>query len=190
MGSQARTARATTTIPAVVALAASLILATAVLTAPATTWYPWVLTAATACGALFPAVIDARTHTLPNRYTGPLALAAAIQVVAFTIRSADPWQLLWAALAAVVTFLLFSLLAIRDYVGFGDVKYAAALALLATILAGLAAVYLMPVAVLLGAAGRGIRYLLGHRTHKQALGPYILAATVLLMVYGVLATTW
>jgi prepilin signal peptidase PulO-like enzyme (type II secretory pathway) len=173
--------------PLVAILAGSIILAAAVITAPDVAWYPWVLTAATAAAALIPAIIDGRTHKLPNRYTGPLALAAAIQVIAFSIRAGDPWSLLWAGIAAAVTFVLFAAMALRDYVGFGDVKYAAALALAVAITTGLMAIWIMPVAVLLGAGGRGVRYLAGHREHRQALGPYIFAVVIALLIYGAIA---
>lgn len=174
-----------TTLTFAAALTGSAALAVAELLAPGP-WYPWTLVLAVLAGGGFLAIIDARTHTLPNRYTGPLALAGVLQVLAHTISTSDPWQLLWAAVTAAVIFLLFAVLGIWDHVGFGDAKYAAALGVFAAITTGLFAIYIMPAAVLLGAAGRGIRYLAGHRNKRQALGPYILAATIAAMIYGIL----
>lgn len=132
------------------------------------------------------AVYDARTLTLPNRFTGPLAAGAAVQLVTVAMVTYDAWQLAAGLIAAVALFAVYAALGFAGHVGFGDAKFAAGLGLIAAIPAGLAAVYLLPVALLIGGSWRGIRLIMRRPRTPQPHGPALAIATVLVMGAGIL----
>lgn len=148
----------------------------------------WALLAATAIAAAAIAVVDHRTFTLPNRYVGPLAAAGAVQVVATALFTTDVWAAAWPAIAAAVVFITYAVMGMAGWFGFGDAKFAAALALIVALYAGPLAIYLVPLAILTGAARRVIR---GARARKSKLahGPDIAAAAIGIILITQLLTS-
>jgi leader peptidase (prepilin peptidase)/N-methyltransferase len=74
-------------------------------------------------------VIDLEHHRLPDRLVGAGLLGGTVLLGGATTFDRDPSALLRAALAAVITFVLFGVLSVTTGFGFGDTK-------LATVLAG------------------------------------------------------
>lgn len=147
--------------------------------------YSWIaLTCFTAAGAAI-ASVDVRTRRLPNRYTGPYALAALIQAIAVSIRAADAWIFVVAVTAAAVVFLAYVAMGMAGWFGFGDAKFAAATTLFAGIFAGWFAIYLVPLAVLLSAAERAVRMAAGRGRTAHAHGPAIAAAALIVAAVGI-----
>jgi len=185
MTSTARTARATST-PLIVAVAAAasgvLVLAGPQLVS----WrgYLWVLLLVVAAAALHAAVVDVRTMRLPNALTGPLAAAGAVQAAG---------SLLYVGAAAVgptlgaaaVVFVVYALMAAAGWCGFGDAKFAGALVLFVGLYVGLLAIYMIPVAIILGSV-----HMLAAKAMSRApisrvpQGPAIAAAALIIMVLG------
>lgn len=160
--------------------AASLLLGVADLALPASGWYPWALAAAVFLGSGVPAVIDIRTLTLPNRYTAALAAAAAIQAVTHSWATVDPSPALWAALAAVLATTVYLALGAVGWVGFGDAKLAAGLALAAGIISGPWALFLAPLAIVLSGPVRVLGILVRNRAGHPH-GPALVLAAVAIM---------
>jgi leader peptidase (prepilin peptidase)/N-methyltransferase len=134
-------------------------------------------------------IVDAEHHRLPDRMTGPAAIAAAILLAgaAAVDRSWD--SLARAGLAAAAMLCLFYVLALVSPrgVGLGDVKLVGLLAGYLgwqgwlTVVAGLAAGFLAAgvVGILLLLTGRATR-----RTHIP-LGPFLIAAALAVAAAGV-----
>lgn len=149
--------------------------------------YPLIaLSCFTAAGAAI-AVVDVRTRRLPNRYTGPYALAGALQASAVTIAAADPWILVMAVATAAAVFLAYAMMGMAGWFGFGDAKFAGAAALFASVFAGWFAIYLVPLAVLLSAGERLARMAAGRGRTAHAHGPAIAAAAMIVTAAGILA---
>jgi len=173
-------------LPLAAYLAGSAVLAAAALLTHAAGWYPWALVAATALGAGWPAVVDARTRTLPNRLVGPFAAAAALQLLAAAVARAS-WQVLaWGAIAAAAAGALYLLMGLAGWVAYGDLKFAPGLALAAAAAAGAASIWLTPVAIAFTGLWLVIARLRGDRRRAQPHGPAMAAAAVALMAAGIL----
>lgn len=148
--------------------------------------YAWIALACfTAAGAAI-AAVDARTRRLPNRFTGPYALAALLQAIAVSIAAEDSWILVVSAAAAAVVFLGYALMGMAGWFGFGDAKFAGAAALIAGVFAGWFTIYLVPLAVLLSAGERLVRMAAGRGRTAHAHGPAIAAAALIVTVTGIL----
>jgi leader peptidase (prepilin peptidase)/N-methyltransferase len=158
--------------------------ALAIVAGVAPTVYPFTLIAAVAIVGGLIAAYDARTFTLPNRFTGPFATAAAFQVGVVAYTTEDGWVLGEAAISAAVLFGVYAAMGFAGHVGFGDAKLAAGLGLVAAIPAGLGAIYILPAAILLASAAR-IPRLIARRPRKtQPHGPALVIATLLVMIAG------
>lgn len=138
-------------------------------------------------GAL--AVIDARTLRLPNRLVGPLAVVGLVQAIGLAALTGDATQALVPLGAAGITGLLYLGCCLAKWMGYGDVKFAGAFALSIATYAGWAAIYLLPLAFMIGAIQRIAEHIAGRgRTGGRAHGPAITLAGVgiLLLFTGVL----
>lgn len=117
-------------------------------------------------------VIDVRTRRIPNLITYPL-LAAALVVRPDSIGLVPLAQ----AIAAVVVFALFACFALRGWMGMGDAKLAAVIALASAPLVTLTALWL---AFLLGGLV-GVLLLAGRRVGRSStipFGPYLALAGI------------
>ncbi len=166
------------------AVAVSAVLVVVAFAAPGA--YPLTLVAAVAIAGGLIAVYDVRTLTLPNRFTGPLAAAAGVQVCVVAAITANAWVLGEAAISAGVLFAVYAAMGFAGHVGFGDAKLAAGLGLAAAIPAGLGAIYILPAAILLGGLARIIRTLAKRPGKTQPHGPALVIATLLVMIAGIL----
>jgi len=167
-------------------LAGSAVLAVAALLTHAAGWYPWALIAATAVGAGAPAVVDARTRTLPNRLVGSFTAAAGLQVLAVAAARASWAVLAWGLVAAAVAAALYLLMGLAGWVAYGDLKFAPGLALAVAAAAGGAAIWLTPIAIVFTGAWLVIARARGDKNHVQPHGPAMAAAAIALMVAGTL----
>ena len=117
-------------------------------------------------------VIDLRTRRIPNLITYPL-LAAALVVRPDSIGLVP----LAHVIAAVVAFTLFTFFALRGWMGMGDAKLAAAIALASAPVVTLTALWL---AFLLGGLV-GVLLLAGRRVGRSSaipFGPYLALAGI------------
>ncbi|WP_454115824.1 prepilin peptidase [Microbacterium aurum] len=158
----------------------------AVLALAGVTGYPWIALASFTAAGVVIALVDIRTRRLPNRYTGPYALAGALQAAAVSIVAADPWILIVSIAAAATVFLAYALMGMAGWFGFGDAKFAGAVALFASVFAGWFAIYLVPLAVLLSAGERLARIAAGRGRTAHAHGPAIAAAALVVTAAGIL----
>lgn len=186
MTSTARTARATSTaLNVAIAAAASGVL---VLAGPQlVSWrgYLWVLLLAVGVAAVYGAVIDVRTMRLPNALVGPLAAAGAVQV-AGSILYVGVDAVVPSLAAAAVVFGVYSLIAAAGWCGFGDAKFAGALVLFVGLYVGLLAIYLIPMAIILGSAHMLVAKGMSRApVSRVPQGPAIAAAALIIMVLGV-----
>ena len=129
------------------------------------------------------AVGDFRTGLLPDRWTGPFALAGMIQVL-LDSASVQDWLDIAAPclIGSTVTASLYLLLGLLGWVGFGDVKFAVGLGLFVAIPGGWTGLYLLPLALVISALAHllvRIRRRLQHR--RAAHGPALAAALAVLM---------
>lgn len=147
--------------------------------------YTWVSLACFGAAAATIAAVDVRTRLLPNRFTGPLAVAAAVQVTAMSVQQMDLWIAIGAVIAAAVVFAAYVAMGMVGWFGFGDAKFAAALALFAGIFAGWFAIYAVPLAVLLSGAERAIRIARGGDRRAHAHGPAIAIAAIAVTAIGI-----
>jgi leader peptidase (prepilin peptidase)/N-methyltransferase len=125
------------------------------------------------------AVIDAEQRIIPNRITGPAALAILVAGLALDLHH-EPRRLVWGAAAGL--FLLIASLVHPSGMGMGDVKLLAVmgLALGAPVVIALLVAMLATLLVGVGIAGRqGIRV-----ARKTALpfGPYLALGAVVAAV--------
>ena len=171
---------ATTAAVAAAGSSAVAVLLCAVITTAA---YAWALTALLAAAAAAMAVVDARTDRLPNRYVAALAAAGLVQAAAVTIASHDPTRLLDSMGAAAAVSAAYVLLGLIGWFGFGDAKFAGALAGTVAIYAGLAAIYMVPLAIVFTAIWRISSRAVGSIGGRHAHGPAIALAAI-----GVMAT--
>jgi leader peptidase (prepilin peptidase)/N-methyltransferase len=149
-------------------------------------WSPWAVIAAVALAAGWIAAVDARTRRLPNRLVGPFGAASALLVIVVAIASRSWAPIWWALAAAALAGVLYLAMGLAGWVGLGDVKFAAALALPVAAVAGGAALWLTPVAVACSGVWLLVRRIGGDASRRQAHGPALAAGAVLLMGAGVL----
>jgi len=142
------------------------------------TVHGWALTLATAAAAAWLSVVDVRTLTLPNRAVFPLAAATAVQAIAIAAVTGDGMVAGSAAIAGGVVFAAYAAMGAAGWFGFGDAKFAGALALAAGVIAGMLAIYILALAMIIGAAHRAIAGSRGRVAH----GPDIAIATVAFMI--------
>jgi leader peptidase (prepilin peptidase)/N-methyltransferase len=148
--------------------------------------YAWALTALLAAAAAAIAVVDARTHRLPNRYVAALAAAGLVQAAAVAVASHDTIRLLDSLGAAAAVGAAYTLLGLIGWFGFGDAKFAGALAATVAIYAGLAAIYIVPLAILFAAIWMLLCRALGRVPRTRAHGPAIALAAIGVLVAAVL----
>lgn len=177
-------ADAAVSIPAALAAAASAVLVVAGPLILSWQGYLWVLLVLVAAAAVYGAVIDVRTLRLPNALTGPLAAAGAVQVAGSAFHGGIGAAGSVLAAAAVV-FVVYALMATAGWCGFGDAKFAGALALFVGVYVGLLAIYLIPLAVILGSAHMLVTKALSWRpVSRIPQGPAIAAAALIIMTLG------
>ena len=145
--------------------------------------YAWALTAFLAAAAAAIAVVDARTYRLPNRYVAALAASGLVQAVAVAVAYHDSTRLLDSMGAAAAVGAAYVLLGLVGWFGFGDAKFAGALTFTVAIYAGLAAMYIVPLAILFSAIWRISSRAVGSIGGRHAHGPAIALAAI-----GVMAT--
>lgn len=141
------------------------------------------LTVSATLAAALIAAEDYRTGLLRNRWTGPFALTGLIQVLIAAVGT-QPWTRIAAPclLGATITTSLYLLLGLLGWVGFGDVKFAAGLALIVAIPAGWAGLYLLPLALAFSALPRLLRRLAAQPERSRSPhGPALAAALSVLM---------
>lgn len=148
--------------------------------------YAWVALACFTVAAAAIAAVDVRTQLLPNRFTGPLAAAAGVQIAAVGVQQMDQWIPLGAVVAAAVVFAAYVAMGMAGWFGFGDAKFAAALALFAGIFAGWFAIYAVPLAVLISGAERAVRIARGGDRRAHAHGPAIAIAAIAVAAVGII----
>ena len=148
--------------------------------------YAWALTAFIAAAAAAMAVVDARTYRLPNRYAAALAAAGLVQAVAVAVASHDAIRLLDSLGAAAAVGAAYVLLGLAGWFGFGDAKFAGALALTVAIYAGLAAIYIVPLAIVFTAIWRLLSRAVGSVGGRHAHGPAIALSAIGVMVAALL----
>ena len=148
--------------------------------------YAGALTVSLAAGATVVAVVDFRTHLLPNRHVATLAGAGLIQAAAVAVASHDGVRLLNAGIAAMAVCAAYLLLGLIGWFGFGDAKFAGALTVTVAIYAGLAAMYILPLAILYAAVGRLLCRVCGKSGGRHAHGPAIAISAVCVMAAAVL----
>ncbi len=139
------------------------------------------------------AVYDLRWFLLPDRVVFPLVAVALVEVVSVAIWQ-QSWSALWQPLvgAAVIFGLFYLLFQISKgmWIGGGDVKLALALGLIAG--TPLNAFLVIFFASLLGTLGSVPALLQGKKGLKVHIpfGPYLLAATFIVVLYGSAITNW
>jgi type IV leader peptidase family protein len=129
------------------------------------------------------AIDDHRTGLLRNQWTAPFALAGLIQVAVASAGLPPATNVATPSLlGAVITTALYILLGLLGWVGFGDVKFAAGLALFVAIPGGWSGVYLLPLALICSALPRLIRRTAARPQRvRVAHGPALAAAATVLM---------
>jgi len=173
-------------VTAALAAAGSSAVAVLLFAVVTTAAYAWALIAFLAVAAAAMAVVDARTYRLPNRYVAALAAAGLVQSVAVAVASHDAIRLLDSLVAAAAVGAAYVLLGLVGWFGFGDAKFAGALALTVAIYAGLAAIYILPLAILFAALWTLLSRALGRDARTRAHGPAIALAAISVMTAAVL----
>lgn len=146
------------------------------------------LSISTTVAAALIATDDYRTGLLRNRWTVPFALAGLIQVVIVAFGT-QPWTRIVAPclIGASITTSLYLLLGLLGWMGFGDVKFAAGLALFVAVPAGWAGLYLLPLALAVSALPRFLRRLVNRpQRSRTAHGPALAAAFAILMLTSII----
>lgn len=149
------------------------------------TAYGWAVVAVTAVFSARLALVDERTHTLPNRLTGALAVFGIIQAIGISAWMNDTAPLAIAGVTAVILASVYALLALTKSGGFGDIKFVGALALTIAPYAGLLTLYLLPIAFIISAVRIMARRVRG-RVSKHPHGPSLAIAGVVLLVGSML----
>lgn len=150
------------------------------------TIYGWAAVTVTAVFSLHLAIIDERTHMLPNRVTGALATFGVIQAIGISLWLHDAAPLVIAATTAGILAAAYAILAFTGSIGFGDIKFAGALALTIAPYAGLLTLYLLPVAFVISALRIMGRHLRGRAT-KHPHGTSLAIAGLTIMVASLAA---
>lgn len=135
------------------------------------------------------AVIDLRTHLLPDWLVLPSCLAVALLLVLVWVAEGDADTVLRSAASAAITLIVYTAMSRWGSLGFGDVKLGVLLALVLG-WAGWSAALAGPVlgfvlgaiaAVILLATGRG------SKTHL-AFGPYLIAGALVVLIRQLVET--
>ncbi|WP_345186228.1 prepilin peptidase [Microbacterium panaciterrae] len=108
--------------------------------------FQWAVAATVTVLSVWLSWVDERTFTLPNRWVGALAAFACVQILGAALVQTSIGPESGAISAAAIAAAIFATLEFAGAVGFGDVKFAAALTLAVGSVAGLFAVYLVPLA--------------------------------------------
>jgi leader peptidase (prepilin peptidase)/N-methyltransferase len=160
--------------------AASCTLALAAWSILTTDTYVWILGGLVALAGFPVAVIDVRTHKLPNRYVAPIAAAGFIQAAAIAFASTDLFRLIVPMACAAAVFSAYTAMGMAGWFGFGDAKFAAALTLTVAITSGITSVLIVSIAVLIGGIQRVLDTILGHRHQVHAHGPALVLAAIVI----------
>lgn len=143
--------------------------------------YGWGVLTVVGLLSLWLAWIDERTGALPNRIVGALAGFGAIQIVGLVLTGGASTAL-GAAGAAVLVGVLYSVLGFTGGVGFGDMKFAAALTLAVGAVVGPWAAYLVAIAVMISSFRMIVLALCGQpRRHPHGLSLAVGGISVLLI---------
>ena len=172
----------TAVVAAIISVGAALLLFPFVSSGP----YAWALTGCLAVAASALAIVDVRTHTLPNRHVSAVATAGVAQAAVVSAAYHDGTRFLVSLVAAAAVFTMYVVLGLLGWFGFGDAKFAGALTITVAIYAGLAALYLMPLAIVFAAVGMLFGRASGRVSHARAHGPAIGLAAVCIMTAAVL----
>lgn len=172
-------------ITSVVAGGASALMALAAHSVLDSNGYSWLLTVLLAAAAATPVTIDIRIRKLPNRWVAPIAVAGAVQAFAVAIATADMWRVLWPLIAAAIVFAFYLALGLAGMFGLGDAKFAAALTITVALFAGPFALYLIPIAMVIGALYRLGLQVFGRSSGPRAHGPAIAIAAMSVLVLAV-----
>jgi Flp pilus assembly protein protease CpaA len=179
---------ASTRTTTVIAAAGSAILAVLAFPISSSTGYAWALTVLLTVAAAGTAVVDARTHKLPNRFVAPIAAAGVVQAAGLAVSTNDPARLLVPLAVAAIVFAVYTGMGLAGWFGFGDAKFAGALTVTVALYAGFAAVYIVAVAILLGALYRAFLLLRRRSAGAHPHGPAITISAITVMALAVLAT--
>jgi leader peptidase (prepilin peptidase) / N-methyltransferase len=161
--------------------AASFTLALAAWFILTTDTYTWILGGLVALAGIPVAMVDVRTHKLPNRYVAPIAAAGFIQAAAIAFASTDLFRLLAPMACGAAVFSAYTAMGMAGWFGFGDAKFAAALTLTVAISSGITSVFIVSVAVLIGGVQRVLDTVLGHRHQVHAHGPALVLAAIVIL---------
>lgn len=138
-----------------------------------------VLVALVAAGGLWPAIVDARTHRLPNELVAGVAILVAGGAIGLTIAAADPARLAWAVAGGVALSAFYLLGALAGLVGLGDVKLALPLGVLLSWWGWQGPIQATVLAFLLSAPQAIAVLAHRQRGRRLAFGPYMIAAAAL-----------
>lgn len=148
-------------------------------------WGVWtfagLLMALTAAGGGWAAVVDARSHRLPDAIVYPLGAGLAVLTVGLALAAADPLLVLWAAIYAAGLFAVYYVIGLLGGMGLGDIKLAAVIGVflapygLLTVVLGVALPYIAAIPQLLVHAARARGRIRGR---SMAFGPYLLGGAL------------
>lgn len=137
-----------------------------------------------AAGGLWLAIVDHRTHLLPNAIVVPLAIAVGAGTVFLAIATAEPARLIWAVAGGAGLGLFYLLLGLGGGVGLGDVKLATVLGVYLGWYGWEAPIAATVAAYLLAAphatAVTVIRRRYPDRDSRIAFGPYLIAGALII----------
>lgn len=169
----------------VIAAAGSVVLAVLALPISSSTAYAWTLLALLALAAAGTAAIDARTHKLPNRFVAPIAAAGIVQAAGLAMSTNDPARLFVPVAAAAIVVAVYTGMGLAGWFGFGDAKFAGALTVTVALYAGFAAVYVIAVAIVLGALYRAFLLLRRRGAGAHPHGPAIAISAIAIMAAAI-----
>ena len=138
------------------------------------------------------AVYDLRWLLLPNRLVFPLLILGVLEVAGSFVFYGSGWQKLagavWGILIASGIFYVIFQLSRGEWIGGGDVKLGVVIGLL---LGGpLMSLLMLFVASCLGTLAGLPMLLSGKRNVRLPFGPFLLAATVVVMLFGTSIISW
>jgi Flp pilus assembly protein protease CpaA len=125
---------------------------------------------------------DIRTRTIPNRWVLTLALVGLAMCGASAVADNRPDLFLTGAIAAAATFAGYFAFGLVGWVGYGDAKLAASLALVASVTAGASALLILPCAILLGGVQRVVCARLVRNQSSRPHAPALVAAALILLI--------
>jgi leader peptidase (prepilin peptidase)/N-methyltransferase len=146
-----------------------------------TNGYLWVLAGLLAAAGIPVAVIDIRTHKLPNRYVAPIAAGGVVQAAALAAATTDLSRLVVPIVCGAIVFVTYTAMGLAGWFGFGDAKFAAALTVTVAIGSAYVSVLIVAFAVLLGGTQRLIATFLRRPTPTHPHGPALIAAALIIL---------